>query len=138
MKTIVFVCHGNICRSPMAEYIAKYLDTEGRYHYFSRAVSNEEYLNDIYPPAKEILRRHQIPFSLHQARRISLDEFLEADTIFVMDNSNIKYLERLFPEQDHSKVRLLDPNEIEDPWYTGNFERVYQQITAGIKRFLGK
>lgn len=136
MEKVIFVCHGNICRSPMAEYIAKYLDKEGRYEYISRAISNEEKGNDIYPPAKAILIKNHIPYSSHAAKKITLDEFKEASHIFVMDQSNLNYLKLLFPYENFAKVKFLHPFQIDDPWYTGDFETVYKQIYVGIEKFL--
>ena len=138
MIKVIFLCHGNICRSVMAEYIAKFLDKEHRFDFISRAVSREEEGNDIYPPAKATLIKHHIPYAHHEAKRISLDEFKEADVILCMDNSNISRLNMLFPYENFSKVRLLQPMEIEDPWYTGDFETVYLQLESSIKRFLNE
>lgn len=138
MELIVFVCHGNICRSPMAEYIAKYLDKKNRYEYISRATSLEEIGNDIYYPAKRVLEKHDVPYTHRGATRISLDEFKRAKHIFVMDYNNLSYLRRLFPNEDYSKVSLLASREIEDPWYTGNFEKVYQEIETSIIHFLSE
>lgn len=136
MQKVIFICHGNICRSPMAEYIAKHLDKEGRYQYISRAVSNEESGNDIYPPAKAVLIKNHIPYAPHHAKKITLDEFKEADIIFCMDQSNMTRLNMMFPYENFQKVRLLQPMEIEDPWYTGDFDTVYRQIEHAISRFL--
>lgn len=138
MELIIFVCHGNICRSPIAEFVAKHLDKTKRYQYISRATSLEEIGNDIYYPAKKVLEKHQIPFSHRGAARISLEEFRQAKHIFVMDYSNLVYLQRLYPNEDYSKVSLLANHEIEDPWYTGNFEKVYQEIETSIIHFLSE
>ena len=138
MELIIFVCHGNICRSPMAEFIAKHLDTKHRYEYISRATSLEEIGNDIYYPAKYVLEKHNVPYTHRGAARISLEEFKKAKHIFVMDFNNLSYIKRLFPYEDYSKVSLLGVREIEDPWYTGNFEKVYQEIETSIIHFLSE
>ena len=138
MNTVIFVCHGNICRSPMAEFIAKHLDKNHKYEYISRATSLEEIGNDIYYPAKVTLDKHNIPYTRRGAKRISLDEFRSAKYIFIMDNNNLSYLRRLFPGEDFSKVSLLGNSEIEDPWWTGNFEKVYQEIETSIIHFLSE
>ena len=138
MNTVIFVCHGNICRSPMAEFIAKHLDKKHKYEYLSRATSLEEIGNDIYYPAKVTLDKHHIPYSHRGAKRITLDEFKDAKYIFIMDNNNLSYLRRLFPNEDFSKVSLLGNSEIEDPWWTGNFEKVYQEIETSIIHFLSE
>ena len=138
MNTVIFVCHGNICRSPMAEFIAKHLDKNHKYEYISRATSLEEIGNDIYYPAKVTLDKHNIPYTRRGAKRIRLDEFRSAKYIFIMDNNNLSYLKRLFPGEDFSKVSLLGNSEIEDPWWTGNFEKVYQEIETSIIHFLSE
>ena len=134
---IIFICHGNICRSPMAEFIFKdEISKRGlsdKYEVSSLAVSNEEYGNDIDYRAKEQLRKNHVPFSYHPARRISLEEYKQATHIYTMDNSNISYLKYLFPNEDYSKVELLnDPYEISDPWYTHNFDLAFDEIKKAI------
>lgn len=136
MDKIIFVCHGNICRSPMAEFIAKSLSN--KYEWISRAVSLEEIGNDIYYPARITLEKHNIPYTHREAKRITLEEYKEAKIVFVMDYSNIRLLKYLFPNEDYSKVHLLRENEIEDPWYTHNFEKVYEQIKTSIIHFLSE
>ena len=93
MKTVIFLCHGNICRSSASEFVFKYLvKQEGReneFHIYSRGVSNEEYGNDIYPPMKRALDRAGIPYERHFAQRITAEEYAEADYIFYMDRSNL-------------------------------------------------
>ena len=93
---VIFLCHGNICRSPMAEYIFKYLVEKNNVsHLFeisSRATSSEEYMNDIYPPAKNVLRKNSIPFSIHHARKITIDEYNEANYVLAMEEYNISNL----------------------------------------------
>ena len=138
MGKIIFICHGNICRSPMAEYIAKHLDKDHKHEYISRATSLEEIGNDIYYPARITLEKHGVPYSHREAKRITGEEFKEASHIFVMDYNNLSYLKRLFPYEDYSKVSLLGVREIEDPWYTGNFEKVYEEIKTSIIHFLSE
>ena len=136
MKTIIFVCHGNICRSPAAEWIMKHLllkyKLEEDFFVISRATSLEEIGNDIYPPMKRALYNKEIPFYEHHAKRISLDELNKADYIFYMDNLNKSYLERLFGPLP-SKVQIItnysdSVSIIDDPWYTGDFDNVVDQI----------
>ena len=141
MKKILFVCHGNICRSPAAEYIAKkYLKDIGRDSEFlirSCAVSLEEIGNDIYPPMKRELYSKGIPFESRQAWRITQKDYDESDYIFYMDESNLRYLERLLtPPYD----KLIPINKytkkipyIEDPWYTDRYSLVVSQISECIK-----
>ena len=130
MRKVLFVCHGNICRSVMAEYICKKLRPE--IYCESRAVSREEEGRDIYPSAKRCLDRHDIPYERHHARQICQQDYEDFDEIYVMERYNIRYMERYIDDHDH-KVKLLCPYEIEDPWYTDNFELVYKQIKEGIE-----
>ena len=137
MKKIIFVCHGNICRSVAAEYIMKTLTNE--YDICSRATSLEEIGNDIYPPMKKELLKNGIPFNNHYARRIDNNDYLEADYIFYMDSENLYYLNRTFPHSHKMfPIYQYTPsiNEIEDPWYTGRFDVVVKQITRCVKDIL--
>ena len=136
MKTIIFVCHGNICRSPAAEWIMKHLllkyKLEEDFFVISRATSLEEIGNDIYPPMKRALYNKEIPFFEHHAKRITLEELEKADYVFYMDELNKRYMERLFgPLPDKCKIitKYSDyPEYIDDPWYTGDFDNVVEQI----------
>ena len=134
---IIFVCHGNICRSPMAEYIMKYLledyHTEGVY-VSSAGVSSEENGNDIYPPAKRMLRTKGIPFSSHSAHRITDKEFNESDFVVALDSSNYRNLIRRFGD-DRKIIMLLD-RDVADPWYTDDFLTAYEDILEGCQKLL--
>lgn len=130
MLKIIFICHGNICRSPMALFIFNSLFKDNNIKAISRATSYEEIGNDIYPPAKRIMDKYNIKYSKHCATRISDKEYQEADYIFAMDKNNINNLKLRF--NDISKVYLLNaPYEVDDPWYTGDFETAYKQIKEG-------
>ena len=137
---IIFVCHGNICRSPVAEILFKELDVECKFNVCSRATSLEEIGNDIYPPMKRVLISHGNKFDRHYATRISKSEFDAADYIFYMDTNNLYYLERLFGRSTkyHLITEYLDNIEIEDPWYTDRFEFVYQRIKEAIESIYKK
>ena len=142
MIRLIFICHGNICRSASAEFIAKYLCK--KYHLtnfeiISRGVSNEEEGNDIYPPMKTILLQNHLPLTRHYAKKITIEEYWNANIVLAMDQSNLWYLKRLFGDID--KVELLgnylsDKHDIEDPWYTRNFIKVYQETYQAIDNFL--
>lgn len=128
----MFVCHGNICRSPMAEYILKSMLEENSIksvEVFSRGVSSEEEGNDIYPPAKRVLRAHSVPFSHHSALRISDSDYNAADIIYALDSSNYRALMRRFSAS--TKIRMLLERDVDDPWYTGDFETAYLNISQG-------
>ena len=131
MKSILFVCHGNICRSPMAEYIFKYL-SNGKYKVESRATSNEEIGNDIYPPVKEVLNKYNIPYDKHKATRITLDDYNKYDLIICFDEYNLNNLKRILP--DTKKVEKLLDYDIDDPWYTREFDRCFKEILEGCSK----
>ena len=141
MIKILFICHGNICRSPMAEFICKEL-AKGRDIYIdSMAVSREEIGNNIYPRAQQALRAHNIPFTRHSARQITRADYEEFDYVVVMESYNLPRLMRIIGSDDMNKVsRLLDftdtPGDIEDPWYSGNFDKVFNQIYKGCEALL--
>ena len=143
MTSILFVCHGNICRSPMAEFIFRDLcrqaGLEDRFRVASMAVSTEEIGNDIYPPAKETLRRHGIPFDRHCARRIDRASFDRYDLIVCADRSNIRAIERLFGPS--SKLSLMmhwagEDRDVSDPWYTRDFDSAFRDIYASCQGLL--
>ena len=136
---IIFICHGNICRSPVAEIIfsdlvkGHHLDNE--ISVISRATSTEEIDNDIYPPMLRVLHNHGYDDVHHYATRITRSEFETSDYIFYMDDTNLYYLKRLFGESDkyHLITEYLDNSEIEDPWYTNRYEFVYQRIKKAVE-----
>lgn len=143
MTSILFICHGNICRSPMAEFIFRDLcrqaGLEDRFRVASMAVSTEETGNDIYPPAKETLRRHGIPFDRHCARRIDRASFDRYDLIVCADRSNIRAIERLFGPS--SKLSLMmhwagEDRDVSDPWYTRDFDSAFRDILASCQGLL--
>ena len=144
---ILFVCHGNICRSPMAEFVMKKeAEKAGRsadFYVESAAVSSEEIGNPVYPPARRLLAAHGIDCSGKTARRIRPEDYEKFDLIIGMDNSNMVRLRRFFPEDQEGKiVRLLDltdaPGEVDDPWYSGDFEQTYKDVLAGVHALLAK
>ena len=144
MTTVNFVCHGNICRSPMAEYVfASLVKERGLSDVItvtSSAVSREEIGNDVYPPAKRELLAHGIPCPHRGARQITAREIAEADYLLCMDASNLRRLECI-SSQVQGKAQLLGEyglggKEIEDPWYTGNFARVFDEISLCCRALL--
>lgn len=142
MINVLFVCHGNICRSPMAEFMFKTLVKEKEKEEFfnieSAAVSNEETGNPVYPPARQILSLHGISCSGKRARRISEDDYMRFDYIIAMDRSNMRYLGRMLPSMDKTYLLMSFAGEacdVADPWYTGDFETCFEDIDAGCKAF---
>ena len=139
MTKILFVCHGNICRSPIAEFVMKDLVKKagraGEFHIASAAVSREEIGNPIYPPARRELARHGIACDGHAAHQITRRELEDYDYIYYMDASNARYLKRLFGD-DAAKCRPLLPRDVADPWYTGDFGATWDDVLEGCQRIL--
>ena len=145
---ILFVCHGNICRSPMAEFVMKNLCAQAglsdRFVIDSAAVSMEETGNDIYPPAQRKLREKGIPFTHRSARQITRADYDFYDHIICADSSNLRWIERLLGPDTEHKISLLmewvngEKANISDPWYTGDFEAAYRDIDLGCRALLGK
>lgn len=133
---ILFVCHGNICRSAMAEYIlkdkVKKLGLEDRFEISSAGTSSEELGNPMYPPARSVLARHGITdVKAHHARQMNLSMYQDSDYVFLMDYWNLRNAKRMTGNDPDGKLRMLIDGEIEDPWYTDNFDKVYEQINNG-------
>ncbi|MBQ8966380.1 low molecular weight protein-tyrosine-phosphatase [Ruminococcus sp.] len=145
MVKILFICHGNICRSPMAEFIMKDLVEKaglaGEFEIASYAVSTEELGNHVYPPAKRILAQHGIGCEGKRAQLLSKRDYDEYDHILVMDRYNLKNIKRIIKDDPEGKVRLLmscagKSSDVADPWYTGDFETAYSDILEGCKGLL--
>ena len=142
---ILFVCHGNICRSPMAEFVMKYLvkeaGLEDQFEIASAATSTEEIGNPVYPPARRKLEEHSISCEGKRARVITRDDYHHYDQIVVMDSENLQSLRWLFGKDKDHKVKLLmdytdRPGEVADPWYTGDFEATWRDVLEGCKALL--
>ena len=139
MIKILFICHGNICRSPMAEFVMKDLvNKAGRsqeFHIASAAASREEIGNPIYPPARQELMKHGVACDGHAAHQITRQELEEYDLIYYMDGQNARYLRRLFGE-DAAKCQPLLSHDVADPWYTGDFVATWNDVLEGCSRIL--
>ena len=149
MTKILFICHGNICRSPIAEFIMKHLcreaGVEKQFEIASAAVSTEEIGNDIYPPAKRVLTAHGIPFSRRAARQITKADLDIYDHIICADRSNIRIMKYLLGEDklnnSHAKISMMmewvgQNRDVSDPWYTGDFETAYEDIYTSCKAII--
>ena len=139
MIKILFLCHGNICRSPMGEFILKdmvqKLGREDDFEIASRAVSREEIGNPVYPPARKEMKKHGVKCDGHAARQISMADYRRFDRIYYMDQSNARYLSRMLPE-DPDKIRPLLDHDVADPWYTGDFTATWNDIVEGCEKIL--
>ena len=139
MIKILFVCHGNICRSPMGEYVLKDMAAKaGRAEEFeiaSAAVSREEIGEPVYPPARRELEKHGISCEGHAARQVTLKDYHHYDRIYYMDRSNARYLSRMLP-QDPKKIRPFLDRDVADPWYTGDFTQTWNDIVEGCRAIM--
>jgi protein-tyrosine phosphatase len=142
---IMFICHGNICRSPMAEYIMKELvRREGREDEFeiaSCAVSCEELGNGVYPPARAELERRGIPCGKHRAVRLELEDYDDYDLFIVMDRSNLRWAKEILDGDPEGKLHLLmeyagEARDVSDPWYSRRFDIAFDDIMSGCEGLL--
>lgn len=137
---VVFVCYGNICRSPMAEYLFKKMTADRNYLISSAATSDEEEGNPVHYGTRRILDRENIDYSGFSAHKLTKTECDAADYIIGMETYNLRPILNICGEKNAAKVhRLLDftsnPRDIADPWYTHDFETTYREITEGLKAF---
>ena len=145
MKKILFVCHGNICRSPMAEFIMKELvrkaGREREFSIASAATSTEEIGNSVYPPARRKLAEHGISCQGKYARQMTANDYNRFDLLIGMDEWNIRNMLRITGGDPMNKIRkLLDytdrPGDVADPWYTGDFEATWRDCLEGCMAIL--
>lgn len=144
-KKILFVCHGNICRSPMAEFVMKWLvkeaGREGEFEIASAATSTEEIGNPVYPPARRKLAEHGIASDGKYARQITRRDYQYYDLIVGMDEWNLLNMHRMLGGDPEGKICLLmdfteRPGEVADPWYTGDFEATWRDVLEGCRGIL--
>ena len=142
---ILFVCHGNICRSPMAEFIMKDLVAKeglsGRFHIESAATSTEEIGNEVYPPAKQKLAEHGISCKGKTARQMTAADYYRFDLLIGMDRWNLRNMKAICGGDPDNKIHLLmdytkRPGEVADPWYTGNFDATWRDVLEGCSALL--
>jgi len=145
MKHILFVCHGNICRSPMAEFVMKDLVSKaGRADEFyieSAATSTEELGNEVYPPARRKLAEHGITCRGKRARQMTRDDYRRFDLLIGMDSWNMRNMLRICGSDPDGKIHMLldftsRPGDVADPWYTGNFDATWRDVLEGCQHLL--
>lgn len=140
MIKILFICHGNICRSTMAQAIFTHLvrdaGVEEKFFIDSAAVSREEIGNPIYPPAKRELERRGIAVVPHRARQMTREDFRDFTRIYYMDESNAWRLSRMAGYDPEKVFPLLPGREVSDPWYTGDFRKAFDDIYEGCRSIL--
>ena len=144
---ILFVCHGNICRSPMAEFVMKDLvkkaGREDEFFIASAATSTEEIGNPVYPPARRTLAEHGIGCAGHAARQLRKADYGQFDLLIGMDEANRRNIKRICGGDPDGKVSLLLDHiprggEVADPWYTGNFDATWRDVLEGCRALLAK
>ena len=145
MINILFVCHGNICRSPMAEFVMKDIVAKAglasEFHIESAATSTEEIGNSVYPPARRKLAEHGIRCDGKTARQLRRDDYARWDYLVGMDEANRRNMTRICGGDPEGRISLLldhtpHPREVADPWYTGDFERTWQDVLEGCTALL--
>ena len=146
MTRILFICHGNICRSPMAEFVMKDLvrkaGLESQFHIESAATSTEEIGNPVYPPARRKLAEHEISSDGHAARQLRNEDYDRFDLLIGMDKANLRNMYRICGGDFDGKIHLLmeyagySEAEVADPWYTDNFEATWRDVLAGCQGLL--
>lgn len=147
MTSILFICHGNICRSPMAEFVMKDLvrqaGLESQFHIESAATSTEEIGSPVYPPARRKLAEHGIDCAGKTARQLTRADYGRFDLLIGMDRANLRNMRRICGDDPANKMRLLmdctdRSGDIPDPWYTGDFEATWRDVLAGCRGLLSQ
>ena len=147
MIKVLFVCHGNICRSPMAEFAMKDLAAKAgcaeQYEIASAATSTEEIGNPVYPPARKELAAHGIDCTGKQARQLTREDYDKFDLLISMDQMNLRNMQRICGKDPAGKMHLLleyagRAGEISDPWYSGDFVATWRDIDAGCRGLLAQ
>ena len=145
MTNILFICHGNICRSPMAEFVMKDLTAKSslsaQFHIASAATSREEIGNPVYPPARRKLAEHGVACGGHAARQLTAQDYREYDLLIGMDQANLRNMKRICGGDPEGKLHLLldytgRPGDVADPWYTGDFDATWRDVLAGCQGLL--
>lgn len=147
MTKILFICHGNICRSPMAEFVMKDLvrkaGLEKSFYIESAATSREELGNPVYPPARRKLAEHGISCQGKTARQLTREDYRSFDLLVGMDWANLRNMERICGGDPQGKLHLLldytvRPGQVADPWYTGDFDATWRDVLEGCQGLLAQ
>lgn len=142
MKKILFICHGNICRSPMAEMVFKHIvnqnGKEKEFFVDSAATDFDAIGCGIHRGTRNVLVRNQISFTEHYAKRVTMNDYIDFDLLICMDDENLNHLERIVGKDSENKVHKLleycgESRDVADPWYTGNFDETFDDILKGCK-----
>lgn len=145
MVKVLFICHGNICRSPMAEFVMKDMAAKAgqaeRFEIASAATSTEEIGNPVYPPAQRKLAEHGIGCAGKTARQMTQRDYEYYDHLIAMDRSNLRNMQRFVGSDPAGKVSLLmdhtaRPGDVADPWYTGDFSATWRDVAEGCRGLL--
>ena len=145
MVKILFICHGNICRSPMAEFVMKDLvrkaGLDAEFTIASAATSTEEIGNPVYPPARRKLAEHGIRCDGHAARQLRKADYADWDLLIGMDSANLRNMNRICGGDPEGKIHLLldytdRPGNVADPWYTRDFEATWRDVNEGCRALL--
>ena len=147
MTRILFICLGNICRSPMAEFVMKNMvkraGTADQFEIASAATSREEVGNPVYPPARQKLAEHGISCKGKTARQLCAEDYSYYDLLIGMENANLRSMQRICGGDPKGKMHLLldgtaNPHDVADPWYTGDFDAAWHDIEIGCRSLLEK
>lgn len=147
MIKILFICHGNICRSPMAEFVMKNIVKKSglteRFLIESAATSREELGNPVYPPARQKLAEHGIDCAGKTARQLKNSDYGKYDLLIGMDHANIRNMHRICGGDPDGKIHLLldytnRPGDVADPWYTRDFDATWRDVTEGCQNMLNR
>ena len=145
MHRILFICHGNICRSPMAEMVFKHMvknaGRENDFYIDSAATDYDEIGNGMHRGTRTILEKNHIPYTDHRARLVTPDDYNDFDLLIIMDSENERHLERRVGKDTEGKVHYLmeyagKHRDVADPWYTGNFEETWRDVCEGCEGLL--
>lgn len=145
MIKVLFICHGNICRSPMAEFMFKDMTARRgmaeRFEIASAATSREEIGNDIHRGTKGILEREGIPYCRRRARQVTKADYDNFDYLIIMDEENRRGLGRIIPADPENKIHKMmeyagEDRDVADPWYTGNFDETFKDVDKGCRGLL--